>query len=90
MAGIAFPRRAGFAIPSGKDPLQRNREIFWLHYRAGLSARAIADLPEIGLTAKGVESVIMRVTKELRERLAEPKLGVQGQIQPRPEGFLSA
>jgi RNA polymerase sigma-70 factor, ECF subfamily len=69
---------------------ERNREIFWLHYRAGLSARAIADLPEIGLTAKGVESVIMRVTKELRERLAEPKLGVQGQIQPRPEGFLSA
>jgi RNA polymerase sigma-70 factor (ECF subfamily) len=69
---------------------ERNSRIFWLHYRAGLSARAIADLPGIGLTTKGVESIIMRITKELRERMAEPKIGVQDQIRRGPEGFLPA
>ncbi len=69
---------------------ERNRRIFWLHYRAGLSARAIADLPGIGLSAKGVESIIMRVTKELRERMAEPNAAVEDQIRRTPEGFLPA
>jgi RNA polymerase sigma-70 factor (ECF subfamily) len=69
---------------------ERNRKIFWLHYRAGLSARAIADLPGIGLTPKGVESIIMRITKDLRERLVEPKPGLQNRIQRGPEGFLPA
>ena len=55
---------------------ERNRQIFWLHYRVGLSARAIADLPGVALSTKGVESIIMRVTKELRERMTEPKLKV--------------
>jgi len=69
---------------------ERNRQIFWLHYRAGLSARAIAELPGIGLTTKGVESIIMRITRELRERMAESKAGVQDQIRREPEGFLPA
>jgi RNA polymerase sigma-70 factor (ECF subfamily) len=69
---------------------ERNRQIFWLHYRAGFSARAIADLPGIGLTTKGVESIIMRVTKDVRERVADPRLGLQNQIQREPEGFLPA
>ena len=68
----------------------RNRRIFWLYYRAGLSARAIADLPGIGLSAKGVESIIMRVTRELRERMAEPSMGTEGPIPRSPEGFLPA
>ena len=69
---------------------ERNTRIFWLHYRAGLSARAIADLAGIGLTTKGVESIIIRITKELRERMAEPKFGVQDQVRRGPEGFLPA
>jgi RNA polymerase sigma-70 factor (ECF subfamily) len=70
---------------------ERNSQIFWLHYRAGLSARAIADLPGMGITTKGVESIILRITKELRERLAEPRVvGVHDQIQPGPEGFVPA
>jgi RNA polymerase sigma-70 factor, ECF subfamily len=48
----------------------RNRTIFWLYYRTGLSAREIAALPGIGLTTKGVESLILRLRKELRLRLA--------------------
>jgi RNA polymerase sigma-70 factor, ECF subfamily len=69
---------------------ERNRQVFWLHYRVGLSARAIAELPGIGLTTKGVESIILRITKELRDRIAEPKAGPNDQIHRSPEGFLRA
>jgi RNA polymerase sigma-70 factor (ECF subfamily) len=48
----------------------RNSRIFWLYYRVGLSAGAIAALPGIGLTTKGVESLIHRMTRELRMRMA--------------------
>jgi RNA polymerase sigma-70 factor (ECF subfamily) len=68
----------------------RNRQIFWLHYRAGLSARAIADLPGIGLTTKGVESIILRITKELRKRMADPRVEARDQIERGPEGFVPA
>jgi RNA polymerase sigma-70 factor (ECF subfamily) len=68
----------------------RNRRIFWLHYRAGLSARAIAGLPGIRLSAKGVESILMRLTKDLRQRMAEPLLPLRSYTQSEPEGFLSA
>jgi len=69
---------------------ERNSQIFWLHYRAGLSARAIAELPGIGITTKGVESIILRITKELRERMAEPRVGNPDQIRQGPEGFVPA
>lgn len=69
---------------------ERNTRIFWLHYRAGLSARAIADLPGSMLTTKGVESIILRVTRELRTRMAEPKSGAAAASQGAGEGFLPA
>jgi RNA polymerase sigma-70 factor (ECF subfamily) len=69
---------------------ERNLHIFWLHYRAGLSARAIAELPGIGITTKGVESILLRITKELRERMAEPRIEVSDQIRQGPEGFALA
>jgi RNA polymerase sigma-70 factor (ECF subfamily) len=49
----------------------RDRTIFLLYYRYGLTASAIARLPSILLTVKGVESVIHRLTRLVRERLAE-------------------
>jgi RNA polymerase sigma-70 factor (ECF subfamily) len=49
----------------------RDRIIFWLYYRYGLTAQAIARLPSISLTVKGVESVIHKLTRSVRERLAE-------------------
>jgi len=52
----------------------RNSKIFWLYYRVGLSAGAIAELPEIGLTTKGVESLILRITRELRTRMTTTRL----------------
>jgi RNA polymerase sigma-70 factor (ECF subfamily) len=48
---------------------ERDRLIFWLYYRQGLSARAIAALPTVGLTTKGVESAILRLTRLVRERM---------------------
>jgi RNA polymerase sigma-70 factor, ECF subfamily len=56
-------------IVTGADK-DRNRQIFWFYYRAGLSSGAIAALPGIGLSTKGVESLILRITRELRERMA--------------------
>jgi RNA polymerase sigma factor (sigma-70 family) len=57
--------------------LQRSRRIFWLYYRVGLTANAIAALPYIGLSTKGVESTILRLTRLLREELdrSQPKGG---------------
>jgi RNA polymerase sigma-70 factor, ECF subfamily len=48
---------------------ERDRTIFWLYYLDGVSAAAIARLPSISLKVKGVESVIHRLTRCVRERL---------------------
>src|SRR5271165_2407493 len=45
---------------------ERDRALFWLYYRQGLTAEEIARLPAAGLTAKGVESALRRVAKWLR------------------------
>lgn len=50
---------------------ERERAIFWLYYRDGLSAKTIASLPPLRLTVKGIESVIFRLTKTLRRELAQ-------------------
>jgi RNA polymerase sigma-70 factor (ECF subfamily) len=52
----------------------RDRRIFWLYYRVGLSATAIATLPNIGLTTKGVESTLLRLTRYVREQLVERRM----------------
>lgn len=44
----------------------RDRDIFWLHFRAGMSARAISELPFIQLTAKGVETSLYRTLEFIR------------------------
>ena len=46
---------------------ERDRTIFWLYFRQGMSANEIASLPGIGLTAKGVGSVIERLKGGIRE-----------------------
>jgi RNA polymerase sigma-70 factor (ECF subfamily) len=49
---------------------ERDRGIFWLYYRIGLPASAIASLPTIGLTTKGVESTLLRLTRHVKDRLS--------------------
>lgn len=49
----------------------RDRTIFWLYYQQGMSAKAIAALPTVGLTPKGVESAILRLTRLVREQMVQ-------------------
>jgi RNA polymerase sigma-70 factor, ECF subfamily len=51
---------------------QRNLRVFWLYYRTGLSARAIADLPGIDLKPEGVESLLLRIRRDLQQRVGHP------------------
>jgi RNA polymerase sigma-70 factor, ECF subfamily len=48
---------------------QRDRMIFWLYFRQGMSTKEIASLPTIGLGAKGVGSVIERLKQGIREQI---------------------
>lgn len=47
----------------------RDYAIFWLYYVQGYTAKAISRLPNIGLTVKGVESTLLRLTRLVREGL---------------------
>ena len=51
------------------DDQERDRTIFWLYFRQGMSAKEIASLPTIGLGPKGVSSVIERLKQCIREEL---------------------
>ena len=56
---------------------KRDRMIFWLYFRQGMSTREIASMPTIGLGAKGVGSVIERLKHCIREQIlgARPNSG---------------
>jgi RNA polymerase sigma-70 factor (ECF subfamily) len=53
-----------------EDQQKRDRTIFWLRHRNGLTAEAIARLPSISLSVKGVESVLHRYKCLITERVA--------------------
>lgn len=54
------------------DPqFPRDSAIFWLYYKQGLTAKAISQIPAIGLTVKGVESTLLRLTRLVRAKLSE-------------------
>ena len=66
---------------------ERDKQIFWLYYRSGLTANSIASISQIGLTVKGVESTLQRLTSLLRERVCGPltinlKSGISGKGNP--------
>jgi RNA polymerase sigma-70 factor, ECF subfamily len=56
-------------VTAGKDQ-ERNRTIFWLRHRLGLTAGEIAAIPSMGLSTEGVESVLMRVAIMIRSHFA--------------------
>ena len=75
--GLADPERAllldrvdtclrDMAPPETRD---RDRKIFWLYYRLGMTAKEIASLEHFGLTVKGVESTLHRLVHLLRTHL---------------------
>jgi len=47
---------------------QKHQAVFWLYYRDGMTAKAIASASGLGLSTKGVESVILRLTRQVRSR----------------------
>jgi RNA polymerase sigma-70 factor (ECF subfamily) len=51
---------------------ERDRALFWLYYLQGFTAEEIAAFPLFGLTAKGVESALRRVTIWLRGQIEQP------------------
>jgi RNA polymerase sigma-70 factor (ECF subfamily) len=55
---------------------ERDRTIFWLYYRQGYTANDIASIPHLGLTKKGVESCIYRLTQSLRGFVDAPSKGL--------------
>ncbi|HEY6251653.1 MAG TPA: sigma-70 family RNA polymerase sigma factor, partial [Candidatus Angelobacter sp.] len=52
---------------------ERDRSVFWLHHREGFTASAIAAIPALKLTQKGVESVLHRIKTSLREELRQSR-----------------
>ncbi|ABF43244.1 sigma-24, ECF subfamily [Candidatus Koribacter versatilis Ellin345] len=60
--------RALEQVTSGSDA-RRDQMVFWLYYRDGLTASSIATIPGIGMTTKGVESLLFRLTRGIRDRL---------------------
>jgi RNA polymerase sigma-70 factor (ECF subfamily) len=58
---------------------ERDREIFWLHYRQGFTAEEIAAIPSYDLSTKGVETALHRLRELLCRTLETPP--------PQPEGI---
>ncbi len=48
---------------------ERDRTIFWLYFRQGMSTKEIASLPTIELGAKGVGSVLERLKHGIRKQI---------------------
>lgn len=53
----------------------KSQTLFRLYYRQGFSAKEIASIPAVGLSLKGVESLIHRITVHLRKAIASTPLG---------------
>jgi RNA polymerase sigma-70 factor (ECF subfamily) len=47
-----------------------HRSLFWLYYRQGYTAQALAAIPAVDLTVKGIESLLLRMTRSVRDRVA--------------------
>jgi RNA polymerase sigma-70 factor (ECF subfamily) len=54
---------------------ERDRSIFWLYYQQGFTAVEIAGMAGLGLTPKGVESALRRITSWAREELGKRRRG---------------
>jgi RNA polymerase sigma-70 factor (ECF subfamily) len=57
------------ATLSSSETYERDVAIFWFFYEQGYTAKEISQLPNVGLTVKGVEAVTLRLSRYLRERL---------------------
>ncbi|MGH9483390.1 MAG: RNA polymerase sigma factor [Terriglobales bacterium] len=60
---------------AGQDHVNRDLLIFQLYYGLGLTTAAIASIPCVDLSAKGVESVLSRLARLTRKKLTVTKRG---------------
>jgi RNA polymerase sigma-70 factor (ECF subfamily) len=60
---------------AGGPDCTRNSMIFSLYYRQGFTANEIAALPSLGLTTKGVESILTRLTHMIRSHITYEGFG---------------
>ena len=78
--------KRGFAGPEQ----ERDRMIFWLYFRQGMSTKEISSMPAIGLSAKGVGSVIERLKHCIREQIvgirSDSDDGREAQLKANPLG----
>ena len=54
---------------SSSETYHRDVAIFWFFYEQGYTAKEISLLPAVGLTVKGVEAVLFRLTRYVRGKL---------------------
>ncbi len=66
---------------------ERDRLIFRLYYHQGFTAADIADVPAVNLTAKGIESLLYRITALVRKEIARRHIR---KIPPTVSGDLAA
>jgi RNA polymerase sigma-70 factor (ECF subfamily) len=66
---------------------ERDRLIFWLYYQQGMSAKTISALPTVELTAKGVESAILRLTRLVRQQVIQIRSQSSSEQEPAQKGF---
>lgn len=78
-AGLTVPDRALLAdqidaclrAVAPEETNDRDRTIFWLYYREGMTAKEITALPFVGLSLKGVESTLHRLIQLVRNHLVD-------------------
>ena len=58
---------------SSSETYERDTTIFWCFYEQGYTAKEISLLPNVGLTVKGVEAALFRLTRYVREKLGMEK-----------------
>jgi RNA polymerase sigma-70 factor (ECF subfamily) len=56
-------------IEDAVEASDRDRGIFFLYFRDGWTAAKIASIPAVGLSESGVEAVIGKLTRMIREKL---------------------
>lgn len=70
LGGVALERTILFRqVDELLEGSARDRSVFWLYYRQGLTAKEIAAIPALQLTNKGVESLLYRMTNAVRQRI---------------------
>jgi RNA polymerase sigma factor (sigma-70 family) len=57
---------------SSSQTYKRDVAIFWLYYEQGYTAKEVSEIPGMGLSVKGVESTLLRLTRLIKESGLNP------------------